>query len=375
MNNLYIFKIDNSGNIFRSRNLYNIENKMHSSGRVFSASEYVKFLNNEREDKYFLSYNNEDFFEKIASKKNKSKNIDPIKLVRVDLKFEEFNLEKKYRIIRKKRFSDNLSKSNWTTKEEVKKILDVMKTENKKKSRNPYVAIVENAQSIYDYVYSSENIEEKEYILNEKRKKTLNEKTDKIGAEVDKKFNANVIKKDFLLHVLNKISVIDNFKLIKNENVCFIKTIIPIYDDNKLSIKEQEKLLKRVFPSINFKENIFENKEILNGNPHVSLVKKHKHNVIMSVIEKANILNIVPVSLHYSALDNALKNHKLDIIETTKIKSLLDRLISKVKQKEIQSTQNQTNKDINNPENIKGFLDKVGNRIFGNKVKQNGLKK
>jgi len=375
MNNLYIFKVDKFGNIFRSRNLYNIENKMHSSGRIFSASEYVNFLNNEREDKYFLSYNNEDFFEKIAAKKNKSKNIDQSKLVRVDLKFEEFNLEKKYRIIRKKRFSDNLSKSNWMTKEEVKKILDVMKTENKKKSRNPYVAIVENAQSIYDYVYFGENIEEKEYLLNEKRKKTLNEKTNRIGEEVDKKFNANVIKKDFLLHVLNKISVVDNFKLIKNDNVCLIKTIIPMYDNNKLSIQEQEKLLKRVFPSINFKENTFENKEILHGNPDVNLVKKHKHNVIMSVIEKANILNIVPVSLHYSALDKALKNHKLDIIETTKIKSLLDRLISKVKQKEVQSSQNDTNKDINNPENIKGFLDKVGNRIFGNKVKQNGLKK
>lgn len=375
MSNLYIFKVNKSGNIFRSRNLYHIEGKIHSSGRLFSASEYVNFLNNQKEDKFFLSYSNEDFFEKLAEPKKKKKEINEFKLVRVDLKFEEFNLQDKYRVIKKERFSDNLSKSNWYTKEEVKKILDLIKRDNKKKYRNPYVTIVENAKSVYDYVYSKNNIEEQEYLLSNKRKTALNEKSVKIGIEVDKKFNAEVIKKDFLLHVLKKISVIDNFKLVKNDNVCLIRTIIPLYDKNKFSLQEQEKLLKRVFPSINIQEGCFINRELLQGNPHINLIKKHKHNVIMSVIEKASIIGVIPVSLHYNALESALKNHKLDIIETNKIKSFLDRFILKIK-----NDNNEKNKVIHkeepvNSNDIKNFIDSVKNRITGNKNKQNSPKK
>ncbi len=361
MSNLYIFKVDNKGNISRSRNVYNIEGKNHESGRIFSASEYVNFLNNERPEKFFLSYSNDDFFEKINERKPKKKSINDNKLVRVDLKFEEFKLENKYRIIRKSRFEDTISKSKWSSKEDIKKGLEVIRKENKKRSRNPYVTIVENALSLYQYVYHKDDtIDEREYLLEEKRKEELTKKTINVSKEVDKKFNAEVIKKDFLLHVLNKISVIDNFKVINNDNVCLIRTIIPIYDKNKLSIREQEKLIKRVFPSINFNNDVFSNNELLNGNPHINLIKKHKHAIIMSVLEKSSILGINPVSLHYSALDKALTNHKLDIIESNKLKIFLDKLLIKVKK------QKEPLEQINaSPIEIVSFLDTVTRRVLG----------
>lgn len=370
MSNLYIFKIDKDGKIFKSRNLYNVEGKQHSSGRFFIASEYVNYLNSERDDKFFISYNGDDFFEKIDLPKKKIKNINENNVVRLDLKFEEFNLEQKYRIIRKSRFEDKLKKSSWVNKEDVRRYLEIIKRENKKKSRNPYISIVENAKSVYDYVYlEKDKIEEKEYLLEEKRKTRLLEKIEEISKEIDKKFNAEIIKKDFLLHVLNKIAVIDNFKLINNENICLIKTIIPKYDSDKLSINEQEKLMRRVFPSINFKEDHFINKEILNGNPHLNQVKKHKHTVIMSVLEKASILGITPVSLHYSALDKALKNHKLDIIETNKLKVFLDKLVTKVKNNDTYVEQNVANNEIAN------FIDKVRSRVLGKPKSNLSIKK
>lgn len=356
---LYIIKINNQNNIHISKDLSSLEN--YEEGKeVFKASLLVKYFNAiDKENKYFSVYE-EDIVETINEQLNKPKNKTKLrdllphgkpflnfkhqeKNIKMPLKrsiedynleFKKFDIKERYRVVKRRRFKNDVVKSKWVNKKTALKIQNIINKNNRYglNGRNIEVCLLENFEKRMNYIYKMKNRNDNYYILKEievdnRMEEILSKKVLEKSKIKDEKISFNKIKNEFLSHIFKNIKIKANFQALHKEKwgerVLLMETKIKEFNKDLFSIKEQKMLLNRIFPSMiyNEKTKSFKNEQRLKNNISSFLVKNYKFNVLMSIIKKARDIGIKANTKHYKLLEEALINHQLKGIEKNKTKS------------------------------------------------------
>ena len=353
---LRIYKINKNNIIYRSKDIKELENYDLLNGKeIFRSSLLVSYFNViDESHHYFVVHDDEELIEKIHEAKytnhKKKKLIDifpnkkPIiefkyenKILSMkikkniedyDLSFENFKESEKYRVVKRKRFSNNIVKSKWVSLNAANTIEKMIENKNKigKNGRNIEICYIESLEKRTNSIYRLKNRKEEYYVLRElKLDKLLEEKIENKlyieGIKKDKETNFNKIKSMFLIHIFKNVRIKANFKTLQKEKwgekILLMETKIKEFDKNQFSIREQKMLLNRIFPSMVYSEShkIFFNEQRLKDNSTTYLIKNYKFNVLISIIKKAKEIGVLPNVHHYRLLDEALRNHNLKSIE------------------------------------------------------------
>jgi hypothetical protein len=351
---LYIFKINEKNEIEKSKDLSNIENYKNDK-EIFRSSLLTKYFNViDKNNYYFVIHDDEDLLEQINYFKNNKpprnklitllpnkkpelfffdEGLKKVMKLKKDIKeynlnFQKFEENKSFRIIKKQRFYNVVIKSKWITLNAAKIIKEKIEKNNinNKNGRNIESCYIESFSKRMKNIYKLKNRDESYYVLRESEldkeiENRINNKLIMRSEKQDKIINFNKVKSDFLCHIFKNIKIKTNFKTLHKEKwgekILFIETVIKEFNKDMFSIKEQQALINRIFPSMIYQENnkIFINEQRIKKNISNYLIKNYKFNIIISIIKKSKDIGIMPEIIHYKMLDEALHNHNLKEIE------------------------------------------------------------
>lgn len=362
--NIHILKINNKKEIEISKNLYKEENYTDKEN-YFKASSLVKYFNAiDKEHIYISTYNlqeeillirnklQKDFNEikqpillkNLLHKKSPYINIgkETEKLMKIkknineyNLNFKKLDLSENFIVFKTNRFNKKIEKSKIINKVQKNIFVDKTKKENKK-TRNITVYDLTSLESKFKYIYNTPDREEDYYIEREIKfeeiiKAKLEEKKEKEGLNKDKSINLEDIKLLFLKHIIKELNNKNNLKFNTkkeswNEELFYMSTKFSIFDTNKLSIKEQERLIKIIFPSIYVKNKNFINKDRLKEKPNNMIIKKYKINLFLSIIKNSKQLIEFLDNDFFEILETALQKHKIRISQTKQLSENIEEI-------------------------------------------------